>query len=477
MSHTLSLRATGIVLLLLSHSAVAWDTELRIGVGATYSDNINQAPRGEQESELVLQLIPGISVSRSGGQLSLNLNYSAQGALYTDDSDRNTVFHRLGSRANAELLDDLLFVDADANYSQRLLTSRPDLGADPLGRRGDFSDVLTYRISPYLTPRWGEYLSSEIRYEYRAVDYRDDSSLDSRSDRFAYRIDSGTATPRLSWAVRYDRDDINFDDDSTARFESYSGLLSVNITEQVSVFGELGRDRNRFARVGETSRPSGTLWRTGVTWTPSTRTRVEGFYADRYFGSFFGGSLRHRFRHSTWAFDYQEEPTNIARLETRLGEPPMFDDLQPPVLDDDGNPIITDQEFPELTTELFVRRRGTLAVQGQRSKVGWRVRAFQERREFEFSQRDEEVLGAGVGFNYRLAPRTRLTFDYDQLRTDNQAQPDRERSHRARLGMQYTVGPRTSLSTNYQFVKSDGIEGVREPYEENRVNLLLTKRF
>ena len=67
MSHTLSLRATGIVLLLLSHSAVAWDTELRIGVGATYSDNINQAPRGEQESELVLQLIPGISVSRSGG--------------------------------------------------------------------------------------------------------------------------------------------------------------------------------------------------------------------------------------------------------------------------------------------------------------------------------------------------------------------------------------------------------------------------
>ncbi len=477
MSRAPFLPAVGIVLWLLSHSAGAWDTELRIGVGATYSDNINQAPRGEQESELVLQVIPGFSMSRSGAQLSLNLNYSAQGALYTDDSDRNTVLHRLGSRANAELLDDLLFIDADANYSQRLLTSRPDLGADPVGREGDFSDVLTYRISPYLTPRWGEYLSAEIRYEHRAVEYRDDASLDSRSDRFAYRIDSGTATPRLSWALRYDRDDVDFDDDSTARFESYSGLLSVNITEQVSVFGELGRDRNRFTQVGQTSQPSGTLWRTGVTWVPSTRTQVEGFYADRYFGSFFGGSLRHRFRHSTWAFDYQEEPSNIARLAGELGDPSMFDDLQPPVLDADGNPIITDQEFPELTTEAFVRRRGTLAVQGQRSKVGWRVRAFQERREFEFSQRDEEVLGAGVGLNYRFAPRTQLTFDHDQLRTDNQAQPDSERSHRTRLGVQYTVGPRTSLSTNYQFLKSDGIDGVREPYEENRVNLLLNSRF
>ena len=471
------LRIIGIVLLLLSHAAAAWDADLRIGVGATYSDNINQAPSGEQESELVLQVIPGFSIARSGTQLNLDLNYSAQGALYTDDSDRNTVFHRLGSRANAELLNDVLFVDADANYSQRLLTLRPDLGADPLGREGDFSDVLTYRISPYFTPRWGEYLSGEIRYEHLAIDYRDEGSLDSRSDRFSYRIDSGAATPRLSWAVRYDRDDVDFDDESTAQFETYSGLLSVNLTEQVSVFGELGRDRNRFTQVGQTSQPSGTLWRTGVTWTPSNRTQVEGFYADRYFGSFFGGSLRHRFRHSTWAFDYQEEPSNIARLAGTLGEVPMFDDLQPPVLDADGNPIITDQEFPELTTEAFVRRRGTLAVQGQRSKIGWRVRAFQERREFEFSERDEEVVGAGVGFNYRLAPRTQLNFDHDQLRTDNQAQPDSEFSHRTRLGVQYTVGPRTSLSTNYQFLKSDGIEGVREPYEENRVNLLLNSQF
>jgi len=45
-----------------------WRITPRISIGATYSDNIRLAPSNEAESDLVLQVDPGISVRKQGGR-------------------------------------------------------------------------------------------------------------------------------------------------------------------------------------------------------------------------------------------------------------------------------------------------------------------------------------------------------------------------------------------------------------------------
>lgn len=466
--------------LLSGQSAWAWDTDFGIGAGATYSDNINRAPRGEEESELVLQIVPTVSASRQGGRGRVELSYSAQGLAYAEDSDRNTVFHQFRLQTTTDLVKEFLSLEAGADYSQRLIVPQPDLGSDFLTREDDFSDVFTYRIGPRVSQRLGVYATADLRLQHQGIKYRDASDLDSTSNSATLQLSSADQFQRLEWQLSYSRDRTDYDDDATAEFERYSGLLRFNLTDQLSVFAEAGRESDDFDRAGERSRPSGDIWRGGATWTPTSRTQLEGFYANRYFGSFVGGSLRHRFRHSTWTFDYDEEPSTSALIAPEFPGAPVPDDTNQPIFDDDGNPVVTDDDFFTPTTGSFIRRRGSLAVQGQRSRIGWRLRAFREEREFELSDQDEAALGAGIGLSYRVASRTRLTFDYDWLRTEQDEEDSASstvRSHRARLGLQYDIGRRTALSVNYQFVDSESSGEEQDAYQENRVTLFLNTRF
>lgn len=461
---------------LMTSPTAALDTSYRISTGAVLTDNIDQAPRGQEESELVLFVTPGLTLSSRGGRGRVELNYSASGLYYTRESD-SRLRHQLRSLARTELVPELLFLDADASYDQELVSTRPDLGADLIRGGGGVSDVFRYRISPYVQQRYGPYARGELRLQHRAVDYRDADGVDSETNGVAVRIDSGPAFSTFDWELRYARDRVDYDDDSRSEFERYSGLLRYHVTDQVSVFGEAGRERDRFDQGDERSRPSGNLWRTGVTWTPTTRTRIDAFYADRYFGSYFGGSVRHRFRSSTWVFDYREEPTTAALVDpTAVGLTPPGEEPSP-VLDQEGNPVFLDADSPRFTTEAFVRRRATLSVQGQLSRFGWRVRAFEERRDYEFSDRDESVLGVGLGLNYLVAPRTRVSAGYDWLRTKGQDDLGEERSQRASLGVQYQLSRNSDVLARYDYLESDGVEGGREGYRENRASVFFSTRF
>ncbi|MDV7398983.1 hypothetical protein RZS08_46675, partial [Arthrospira platensis SPKY1] len=44
-----------------------WRITPRLGVGMIYSDNIRQAPADEAESELVVEVEPGVAMRKRGG--------------------------------------------------------------------------------------------------------------------------------------------------------------------------------------------------------------------------------------------------------------------------------------------------------------------------------------------------------------------------------------------------------------------------
>jgi len=471
------LLAAALAALILS-PAHAWDGELSLGVGATYSDNINLAPPGQEESDLVLSVTPGLSVSREGGRIAFDFDYRGNGLLYAGDSERNNVFHQMSADANAELVPELFFLDANARYDQRLISSGTGtLGRDLVSSPSDFSNVLTYRFSPYVRPRLGSYANTELRYQYWVTEYAGDSDQSSQTDEIRLRIDSGEAFGRLGWSLRYGGTQVDYDDGTSTEFEEYRGRLRVDPIEQLGIYAEAGHENDPSDSGNARSRRSGNLWQLGVIWTPTIRTRAEIFYADRYFGNYFGWSLRHRFRSSTWAFDYQEEPSTAALTAPDVTGSGRLGLDEGPLLDEAGDPLVVDGDFPATTTDSFLRRRATLAVQGQRVRIGWGARLFYEERNYASSQQDETRMGAGLNLSYRIAPRTQVFGNLDWLRSDSEDEVDNENSQLVRFGLQHELGPYRSVSADYRFVNSEGFEGGVESYRENRVSVVFSAFF
>jgi len=451
--------------------------ELRLYTGVTYSDNIDLAPTGQEQSDIVISVVPGLSILREGGRASFTLDYQVLGLLYVNNSDRNDLFNQMRTSGMAELVPESLFLEADASYYQRSTASDSSLGQDLVSRPGEFSNVLTYRLSPYARSRFGNYASTDLRYDYWNINYQGDSGIDSENHRIGLRINSGDAFRRFGWSLRYDRAQVDYNDGTATEFQNYWGRLRANISEQLSLYAEAGRDNDSSDDTNQSSRRSGNRWRVGVLWTPTNRTSMEGFYADRYFGSYFGARLRHRFRSSTWAFDYEEEPSTAALITPDVTVASAFGAGEGAVVEESGDPVVFDEDFPNNTSQSFLRRRATLAVQGQRARVGWGARVFFEQRDYESSQQDETRTGGGLNLSYRVAPRTQALGNLNWLRTEGQSEVSTENSQLARLGLQHELGPNTALSAFYRYVQSDGSEGGTDSYRENRLTLVLTRIF
>lgn len=162
--------AVAAISLLPSHSfAAEWKIEPSLSLKETYSDNIKLAPPGNEKSDFVTQINPGISLTGTGPRLKVNARYGMQNLIYAEESSRNATRHLLNADANAELADDLLFLDAKASISQQNISSFGSQTTDNVNITDNLSEVRTYSFSPYLINRFGSMASSELRYTHDSV--------------------------------------------------------------------------------------------------------------------------------------------------------------------------------------------------------------------------------------------------------------------------------------------------------------------
>ncbi|MDO9188337.1 MAG: TIGR03016 family PEP-CTERM system-associated outer membrane protein, partial [Sulfurimicrobium sp.] len=123
-SLTTSRSAMGAMLLLSLNSIAAdWKITPSLDLKETYSDNIRLASPGNEKSDFVTQINPGISLTGTGPRLKVNARYGMQNLIYAEESSRNTLRHQLNAGANAELLDDLLYLDGKASISQQNIST------------------------------------------------------------------------------------------------------------------------------------------------------------------------------------------------------------------------------------------------------------------------------------------------------------------------------------------------------------------
>ncbi|TVS08734.1 MAG: TIGR03016 family PEP-CTERM system-associated outer membrane protein [Gammaproteobacteria bacterium] len=496
-------------------NATDWNLSPSASISQIFTDNVNLAPSGQEESEVITNTNVGFRADRSGPRLDLNAAYNLQNVFYWRDTRDDETFHQFAGNGNLEVLDDRFFLDASAAYSQRFVSPRDAVGDNIIGA-DERTDVATYRVSPYWRERYGSFAESEVRYIWEKVDVQRGTRGDpsSEADRWRAFLASGPDFGRVGWRLSYSLDEVDFDDGSAVTFESAEALASLRITPQFSVFAAGGREWNDFEVDPSRAEPDDEFWRAGATWTPTVRTFMEAFYGERFFGKTYGASLRHQFRRSQVAIDYTEAPTTLTNV---IFTPTLFlvvDEFGDPILVD-GDPLFLDFELPELVSDVYIAKRLTVSASGSGVRTRWVLRGFDERREYQVDPRDEHVYGVGATFSrrltsdstalldlrwqeanydndpgrddervygirgsytWRVAPRTRGNVQTSWQRSEFDIDNREEDLWTAGIGLSASLGRRTTASVNYRYSERDSTRADRD-FQENRITLTLGATF
>ena len=310
-----------------------WRITPRLTVGATYSDNIRLMPTDQAESDWVWQVDPGISVRKEGGRLSLRLDYTAQGLMYAQNGDANTINNNLQMFGAAELYQDHLFLDAYGAIAQVPITSSGRVDAGSLGsssgsgfseklfgnlhlglpgapdlfdQTGLFDDLAltgnqttsnNFGISPYWRQSFGGWAEGLLRYRYDEVRYSGQQaadnvsevpaaavdSLDSQTNTFEFNLTSGHRFSVLTWKLDYfyqrqenQGEDQALNDGGDDRRERAAGQLNYRLNPRWALLAEAGYENNQLTTFEDNR--NGGYWGLGAAWTPSQGFSLSGLY-------------------------------------------------------------------------------------------------------------------------------------------------------------------------------------------------------
>lgn len=470
----------GLVLLSTTPLAVgfgeAWDFTPRVSLSQDYSDNIRLAPPGDEDSEFITQLNTGFSLNRDGGRARARVGYNLQSLFYWQDSSDSTLFQQFFGDGRVDLIPEQLYIDSAASFSQRQLT-RESAGADNLNLDSGRGNVLTFRVSPVYIQQFDDVATGRLRYSYDRVDIQDSEDSNSQRNTVSLSINSGPQFTRFGWGLSVNYAQTDFDDGASSTQKNAEALGSWAITDRLDLFAVLGYEQDEFEQDNGRSDPDGIVWRLGSTYEPSARTLLEAFFGERFFGTTYGATARHRLRNSQFILDYTESVTSVNQFEIDQTIPRGVNATIEESLIVDGEPFLFDLETPAVRSGSFVSKRLSAAYTGQRRKLGWGVRVFHELRDFEVSNDSEEAQSFAGNLSWRWRPRTSVFANANLQESTFAGQDGEETLYSTQLGISRQLGNQVSASVRYSYRDLDSSRPGNEGYQENRVSATLQKTF
>ncbi|TDY03780.1 TIGR03016 family PEP-CTERM system-associated outer membrane protein [Thiohalophilus thiocyanatoxydans] len=460
----------------IAEEEIPWDFTPHIGVTQIYTDNVGLSRAGEEENEYITQTDVGFMLQREGSRAAAELAYNLQNLSYWRETRRNSTYHQFSGNGNVELLEDRFFIDASSSYSQRFQSRRDNVTQDNINDLGERRDVLTFHVSPNYIQRMGDVATGQLRYTHDRVDYQDasTSSFDSETNQVLARIENGRMFSRVGWELSYRRSETEYDDGSSVTFQTAEALLRWFVTRRLNLFVAGGEEDNEFVQDARRARPDDTFWRAGAGWQ-STRTDMDVFYGERFFGETYGASLNHRFRNSQLSMEYTEGLTTVSHFEIERRVFPVLDSAGNPLIVN-GQPLFLELEYPDLQSGVYLSRRFSLGLSGERHKLTWSVRGFDERREFEVNDQRERVRGLGTNFALRIAAHTQFLLNGSAQNSTYQEDDREDDYYVLGTGIRRDLGPRTSATLNYRYAERNSNQPENE-FQENRVSLSFRKSF
>lgn len=481
---------------LFSH-AETWKVEPRIQVSETYTDNVRLASAGQEKSDFIIQINPGISLQRKGGRSDIFLDYSIQTRVYANERESNSLSNQLSARSRTEVMSDFMFFDASANVAQQNTSLLGPVGISASENTNDnnTAETRSYVISPSIRDRISSSMSYEARYQRDYVGSDSNNLSNSDSDKFFFNLRSGEAFNRFGWGLNYVKEKVDYSSSEDYKTETttFDGRWGLN--PRFSLIGTIGYEKNDYFYIGE--KPYGKFWTAGILWKPSNLTSLSLSTGKRFYGTTKALDFSRRSKRFVWTASYSEDITSTRenflvrnrtpeqlnkQLEIAYPDPVQRTELINEYL------AVNDQNF--FTNQVFLQKRFNSSVVYNSGKTIYIFNTFKDRRDaqtigsvsmflgtsdFGFSN---NILQTGSSFfiNYRFAPKTSVNFELGET-TVEYLSTDREDTLKTiNTGVSHQFSLKTSGSLNVRHVQHKSNFSIQD-YKENAIIGALTITF
>lgn len=450
-----------------------WRLTPRLSIQENYTDNVDLAPPGEERSDLVTQINPGLSLRGEGARVDVNLDYTMQNLRHKRDDIGDSTNHQLQAGGDLELVKQMLFVNARATASQQNRDNRGTVATSNISNTGNREDVYTFSITPVFRHHFGKYADTQVSTSYDWVENGGDDDA-STSGGFQAGVSSGRYFARAPWSISYSTRTLDSaEDGGDNEFESLSGTLNYVFSRRYSAFTTVGHSRNDTNN--QDIDESGIIWSVGLNWTPSPRTSFSGGFQKNPVGDNVFFDFQHQRRRSVWSAGLSQSVTTARDLQLERVLIPLQDPFGEPIQTPEGDFLLIPIDTVRQTNEVFVNQsfNASMAMQGRRSTLtlglNWNERDNQ-------GDDDETLVGLSFGVSHQMSRSTSANLDGRWQETEFDLSDRTREIWSLGLGLSYSLARNATGQVNLRRVESDSDEGTND-YRENRLTAGLTFRF
>lgn len=473
-----------------------WTTNSGISPEVSYTDNVCLSAEDEQ-GEFLAVVSSNLRVGASGRRASFDIGASVDvnslsdskledlGCRSSNFGNRKQIVPRVNANAQAELWEDWLFLDADVNVDQNEANPFLPGGGDSLNRTGNTNTFVRYTVSPYITHRFSDFATLQLRYTLDDETNTEDIAVSDSGERsIAFDLASNEGAGRFSWGLQANSSKLEYEE-TAARPAEDSELSSVqlNLGYQLNrywqVNGSYGEEDNDF--VSSSDEIDGDFWDVGVRWTPNSRTTADLGFGDRFFGTTPRVSVNHVYRRSTFSADYSRDLTYDRNIRgVGIGQSPDDNAFLPrdPVT---GLPVDVGGNRSTLSTSPIIDERFTLGYVYSFRRATLNVNATHSEQSRTEDQGDRIFQSLSISVNrslsrsFTLDSRLRLSKTESQGERDSSGRTDNELVS-FNIGVRRPLNSSMDISLDYEY-ESRRADVFSNEYDENRVSLSIQIRL
>jgi uncharacterized protein (PEP-CTERM system associated) len=470
----------------------------------TWTDNVNLGTPEQAHREFITDLAPSFALYENSRRLQLSALYQFHAFAYSDKTAPNirNSERQLQAAMHALLVDEFLFLDANAMRGQQAISAfGPQLAGNGY-TTANRTEVSSWRVSPYLVHRFGSGADLQLRYTRDALETSTAGFGNTHGDTVSLNLASNRAQ-RLGWDLHYERQNLSDRIGGDSQSTNLVADLRYQLKPGLSVLAGGGYDQYDYQALG--GRTRGRSWNTGFEWNPSPRTSLSASTGRRYYGASHALTAVHRSRHTVWSINYNEAVTTTRAqflLPATIDTVDLLDRMFIPTIPDPvarrqavdaylkatGLPASLANDVNYLSNRYLLQKQfqASAAFSGARSVLI--VSVFDTRRNaLSLQQADSQLLGStltslndnvhqrgvSASFNYRLSSRSQATALASAGNTDSLSTGIRQNNRMLRLGLTRQFQRKMNGSLELRRVQG-GLGAASGHYTENAVAATLS---
>jgi len=218
-----------------------------VSLAETYTTNAFGDVGGSSGYDFYTQPALHLGATEQSRRLMASLNYTLSGQIYARNNDLNQLLNQLDAMANAELIEQTLFLDAQASATPLALTRTGSLG-NGTPTNDNYRNTYSYAVRPTLIHQFGSTAETDLWVSQSGVYFVTPSSAaalplpgyysppsNSNTTSVGARIASLSDFVRFRWSLNASASDTYQAQHQSQKVRSATANLSYSVTNDLSV--------------------------------------------------------------------------------------------------------------------------------------------------------------------------------------------------------------------------------------------------